>query len=169
MDFAEYMLDNEKYKEQQQRLRNSRALVLATITPDIRHCVSSGVKPHNIVAAVEFSYMMDDAQAVKLCRTKMRNIQVRDFANITDLINILTTYQQDIHELSGLCDDFQIIAQVMLFLPASYAQMAIILSGCNDTRPPRWDIYTFHKGLLFAKLFLEYEEMPAGKRRDDIE
>jgi hypothetical protein len=80
------------HKEQQERLRTARSLLLSTITPAIRDSVTSKVSPSDVMDAVKALCKMSDSQALAFCYQKLDSVKYTDLASVSDLINSLTTY-----------------------------------------------------------------------------
>lgn len=163
LDITEYKLNVEAFKEQQERIRDARTLLLSTVTPTIRDSVSTKVIPSELMTAIKDLCKMSDSQALAFCYQKLDNIKYGDFTSISTFINTVTTHQQEIHSLSGTYGDEQVISKVIGLLPEPYNDFKRywnMLSGSPSL--PR-DLHTLHTHLLGEETRLESE----GKLKKD--
>lgn len=157
LDISEYNMQRIVHKEQQERLRTARSLLLSTITPAIRDSVTSKVSPSDVMDAVKALCKMSDSQALAFSYQKLDSVKYTDFASVSDLINSLTTYQLEIQSLSGTYGDEQIIAKVISLLPEAFSEFKRhwnFLSG--STSLPR-TIHSLQSTLLGEEARLDFE------------
>ena len=120
-DATEYTLELAEYKEQQKRLREARSLLLATLTPAIRHSVSNKAVPlSEVLEEIKVLYKPTDTQAQQYCVEKMEYLKYSDFADVSDLINSIICYQQELRSLGGSYSDRQVMAKVVRILPDAF-------------------------------------------------
>jgi hypothetical protein len=147
-DVTDYRLDVTDYDDQQKRLREARSLLLSTITPAIRDSVSDKVLASEVLTSIKALCKLTDGQAQQYCYQKLDNIKYTDFNSVSDCINTITTYQQELRSLNGEYGDEQVISKVISILPDHYKDFIRYWNMLSGTTALARDIQTLHTNLL---------------------
>lgn len=167
-DVTDYRLLVSEYEDQQKRLREARSLLQTTVTPAIRDSVSSKPIAAEMLKEIKKLCKMTDGQAQQLCYQKLDNVKYSDFSSVSDCINTITTYQQELKSINGNYGDEQVISKVISILPEPFNEFTRywnMLSG--STGLPR-DIQTLHQHLLGEEARLNSEgKLQQNKKKNN--
>jgi hypothetical protein len=94
-----YKLDLDEYEKQQKRFQYARGLLSTTINTSLRGCIKDEENTHQAMEKLKGLCKMNDAHALDMTLAKIEQLKFKSF--VSDLINTLKTYQQDILDLSG--------------------------------------------------------------------
>jgi len=151
-----YKLDLDEYEKQQKRLRHARGLLSTTINTALRGCIKDEEDPHLAMEILKGLCKMNDARALDMTLGKIEQLKFN--GSVSDLINTLKTYQQDILDLNGTFSDEQLMSKVVRSLPNRFNRFLDTWNLLAGTSALPRDLVTLHGHLLGVEAQLALEK-----------
>jgi hypothetical protein len=159
-----YKLDLDEYEKQQKRIRYARGLLSTTINAALRGCIKDEESPHLALGMLKGLCKMNDARALDLTLGKIEQLKYK--ASVSEFINTLKTYQQDILDLNGTFSDEQIMSKVVRSLPNRFNRFLDTWNILAGTPALPRDLVTLHGHLLGIEVQLALERWQRGRYKD---
>ncbi|KAM3559037.1 hypothetical protein ARSEF4850_004308 [Beauveria asiatica] len=102
-----YKIDLDEYEKQQKRFRYARGILSTTINTALRGCIKDEENPQLAMEKLKGLCKMNDARALDMTLGKIEQLKFK--GSVSDLINTLKTFQQDIIDLDGTFSDDQLM------------------------------------------------------------
>ncbi|OAQ57917.1 integrase core domain-containing protein [Pochonia chlamydosporia 170] len=167
-----YKLDLDEYEKQQKRFRYARGILSTTINTALRGCIKDEENPHLAMEKLKGLCKMNDARALDMTLGKIEQLKFK--GSVSDLINTLKTFQQDIFDLDGTFSDDQIMSKVVRSLPNRFNRFLDSWNLLAGTAALPRDLVTLHGHLLGVEAQMvsekegkEYETRTKGRERKE--
>ena len=141
-----YKLDLDEYEKQQKRFRYARGILSTTINTALRGCMKDEENPHLAMEKLKGLCKMNDARALYMTLGKIEQLKFK--GSVSDLINALKTFQQDIIDVDGTFSDDQIMSKVVRSLPNRFNRFLDSWNFLAGTAALPRDLMTLHGHLL---------------------
>jgi len=155
LNISEFKLDQDAYKDQQERLRDARTLLLSTINPAIRFTISHHLLPSDLMDALKDMCKMNDEHAKSLVYQHLDALKYTDFDSISDLIHSLTSFQHELTALGETYGDEQIISKVLTLLPTEYGEWKRFWNFAAGSATLPRSVTTMHSQLMHEEAQLK--------------
>ncbi|KAK7729318.1 hypothetical protein SLS63_006191 [Diaporthe eres] len=117
---AEYRLDLDEYRENEQKVRLAMSLIIHWVDASIRGKLQKAQTPTEVWSTLEQQYKMQAARSLHIAQDEMESIHLSKCKGMQDYINRHELKRMDIEDSGGVYSDEQLTAKLLRGLSNEY-------------------------------------------------